>query len=59
MDPRELKDAKIVDVIVESDARVLLHLRDGRAVAFASEPTDYDGGTAITLEHVNPGGQAT
>ena len=56
INPRELRDARINDVFVESDSRILLHLRDGRAVAISAIATGYDGETEIQLEHTNPGG---
>ena len=57
MDPKELKDARINDVFVESDSRILLHLKDGRAVAIeAASPTDKLD-TRLRCGVVNPGGQ--
>ena len=54
IDPKSLKDARINEVFVESESRILLHLRDGRAVAIESGPTDFDGGTDLSFELVNP-----
>lgn len=36
MDPKELRDAYITDVFQESPTRLLLHLKDGRAVALTA-----------------------
>ena len=65
MDPRELKDTRINEVVKESPSRILLHLRDGRAVAIvATDENAPDGawgsdyGARLHLEHVNAGGAA-
>lgn len=53
INPSELKDARINEVIVESDSRVLLHLRDGRAIAIQHDGTFQ---AKLIFQHVNPGG---
>ncbi len=62
IDPASLRDARINEVHVESDKRLLLHLRDGRAVAITAthiNPPDSawagpDSDAHLTYELVNP-----
>jgi hypothetical protein len=61
INPRDLKDSRINEAIVESDSRLLLHLRDGRAVAItATDENAPDGawgsdyGARLNYELVNP-----
>lgn len=62
LDPTTLKDSRITEVIEESDSRLLLHLRDGRAVAITAHvsfPHGDGGGYAeaeifLDYELVNP-----
>lgn len=57
VNPRDLKDSRINEVFVESDSRLLLHLRDGRAVAItatSAEDRILTGNERLTYELVNP-----